>query len=242
MKSLLAAAAGLMLGAQAAQAGWSFSENVVPSSVQGLEVHQFFAKLDPTTPDEAGPPAAKGLQSVDATLTLTTPGAFTFKQVDVDQDGIMDVAATGTLMSDAIARTGTSSALGSFIRAGNGTPFFTAFASPNNLSVDKTGGGVNGDEPDGVPDPGQDATVNYQNLKTFRIVGVAQNSFDPKAISDPKGALFALAVVPTGSKVSVTGQVASDVGALTDIVIPEPTALGFVGLAGLALARRRRVA
>lgn len=61
-----------------------------------------------------------------------------------------------------------------------------------------------------------------------------------------KGALFAIAVVPTGDNVSVSGQFGGDIGAnptAFTFVTPEPTVAGFfgIGLAGLAARRRRAI-
>lgn len=230
-KALIAAAA-LLIGAQAAHAGWTFTEVVVQDpALPGFDVHQYYAKLDPSGA-EAG---ATGLQSVDATLTSNNDMKFKF--IDTNQDGIPDAAINGNGITDTVARAATSANLGTFIRSGDptGGPFFPATVDPAVYqSVDIDG--------DGVADPGGDPAVAYAHVKSFRVAGIAQGGKDPKAVTDAKGSLFGLAVVPTGSTVTFTGSLAADSGPITNFAfpVPEPTSLAVLGLGGLAVLGRRR--
>ena len=233
IKSLLAAAA-LMVGAQAASASYVFTEVVLAGGGAGNEVHQYYAKINPTGTESA----ATGLQSVDGHMTITA-GKFKFKFIDTNTDGIPDAAVTGQGISDTVARTGTAATLGTFIRAGDPTAgsFFAAVVTPLNQESKDIDG-------DGIADPGFDPSVNYANVKDFRVAGVIQGGKDIKAVSDSKGALFAMAVVPTGTAVSFSGSLAPDAGPITPFAfaVPEPGSLSVIGVAGLLLGRRRRTA
>jgi len=197
-----------------------------------LDIVRFFAKLDPSTPDE---PGATGAQSIDATMISSSPFKFKVNQ-DLNLDSFNDADATGTTtLSDLVQRGNNAFTAIRLDPAGGPNGFFT----------------VTAESPQGPPlsTTDQDGNQTYDPLlhwgvdvKQFRVVGILNGGADKKAVSDANGALIATAVVPHGSLVTLTGTVASDVGPITPIIIPEPTALGFVGLAGLALARRRRVA
>jgi hypothetical protein len=227
--TIWAAGAALALAGSSAYANFTFSSTRTAGTgaQAGFDIVRFFAKLDPTG-NTAG---ATGLQSVDA--EIITSGNLKFRFQDQNADGIADADPTGTAtQNDNAARLGNTNN-GSFIRAGD--PTAGAF---NAVSVLPPGALSKDSDFDGTPDPGFDPAVNYGSLKSFRVAGFTAGGADAKAISDPAGSLFAMAVVPTGSAVQIVGFVAADKGNAE--AIPEPTALGFIGIAGAALLGRRR--
>ena len=86
--------------------------------------------------------------------------------------------------------------------------------------------------------------------KSIRVEGFVVNppggvGADPAArvqsnpYQEGAGALFAMAIVPTGSRVAMFGSFSANAGPVLSL-IPEPGAIGFVGVVALALVGRRR--
>jgi hypothetical protein len=180
---------------------------------------------------------ANGLAAVKVTFSI--PGHFKFKFADLDHDGENDADVTGQTISDSVARTDTSS-VGTMIRVNPVGSFSVQQVLPTGSRSDTNLDGT----PDTIP------TNNYAAITAFRLEGFSQDppagpGYDASAKSTGPGALFGIAVVPTGTYVHTVGSLATDKGYVTsfDPDVPEPTTLGLVsvGAAGL-LARRRRKA
>jgi hypothetical protein len=90
-----------------------------------------------------------------------------------------------------------------------------------------------------------DPAQRFAGIKSLRVEGFLQNAATPgadtNARTDPRGALIAVAVVPTGASVRAYGALSPDVGSVFAFdTVPEPGALTFIGLASVALVGRRR--
>jgi hypothetical protein len=236
VKSLLAAAVVSGMMTLSASAAFKVTETITPgtSGLNGFEIHRYFAAFDPTTSDEALA-GANGLQSVK--VTLNSPANMKFKFLDLDLDGENDADVNGASMSDTVARTNNTT-LGTFARVNPLSGFSVQALSPTGAKSDTNSDG----NPDTIP------SDNYSAVKSFRVEGFSQNppagpGFDSSAKSTGPGALFAVAVVPTGTVVQAVGQLSPDKGNVTnfDTTAPEPATFGLlsVGTIGL-LARRRR--
>jgi hypothetical protein len=230
-------------------AGAAVTTTVTPGTGAnaGFDIHRFFYAFDPSTPP--GTAGAVGLQSLNVTLVSSTNFKYLEGQFAPPNNGPTnpDLDIFGAQSDDATYRTensGDTTGTGIFIH----DPDFDPFS-------------VQGLHLDGQPQPltrANSSTTNnpravFAAVKRLRVEGFVTNppggvGADPAARvqSNPgqegAGALFAMAVVPTGSLVGGIGQLSANAGPVLnfEIVIPEPTALGFVGLAGLALAGRRR--
>lgn len=225
------------------------------SGLNGFDIYRFFAKFDPTSPTSTVA-LAKGLQSAKVTLqVLASPGAdpsvpltanqkLKFKSVDIDSDTFVDADIFGTTISTNASLTNNTT-IGTMIRGGGPTDGFnfqsvspSATLSHSNLDGD----GDTGPE----QDPFTDAT--FGNVKSYRVEGFIKNppdgvGFDATAkTAAGNGAIFAIAIVPTGTGIRAFGQLAADKGdtvAFDTQAVPEPTALGFVGLGAMAILGRR---
>jgi hypothetical protein len=255
-KSLLAAVVVSGMMTLSASAAFVVTETITAGTgaLNGFDIHRYFAAFDSTTSPEAIA-GANGLQSAKVTLTtLFAPGDFItpsttnfrFKFTDLDFDGENDADVNGNTISDSVARTNTTT-VGTMIRVNPVSSFSVQALSPTGARSDTNSDGT----PDTFP------TQNYAAVKSFRVEGFSQNppagpGFDSSAKTanagqTGAGALFALAVVPTGKAVRAQGTLSPDKGGVTDfdtgIAIPEPATLGLfsVGAIGL-LARRRRKA
>jgi hypothetical protein len=245
----------------------------------GFDVVRFFAKFSPGGPEDA----SAGLQSAALTIsTYRRPGdfgpapTFHFRFTDLNADGFPDWDPTGLASrgsggtaSSALVNTST---IGSFIAVrpydlagnqqgsfdpppGSGVypfPFTGNGKAGPQQSFDADGSGSLGDNPGDV-----DPVALYQDkLSSFRVEGF-NAIVDPSAKSTSaqaaRGALFAVAVVPTGAALSLHGTTPPNftAGGLAtpstnaqDIrydELPEPSTAALAGLGLVStLGHRRR--
>jgi hypothetical protein len=150
---------------------------------------------------------------------------------DADFDGVDD--ADVNLRSVGAPAPGAAAITGSYVRFGSPASFLIGGNVPEGYSD------ANGD---GTTDPGGATRKDFfLATKSFRVDGF-NGSGGILATAAP-GIQFAAVVVPRGTNILVTGQLAGDQGNAQTFEftsIPEPTALGFIGLAGAALVSRRR--
>jgi hypothetical protein len=226
------------------------SEVVTPGTgdFAGMDIHRFFYSFNDQSPP--GTAGAVALQS--AKVILDAPGAgykFLTGQFAPPNSGAAnpDIDLFGKQNDDTMARTGTT---GSEV----GTGVFIHDPDLDEWSVQ-------GLFADGVSQTlaRQNSTATFNptqfwgGTKQIRVEGFVTNppggvGGDPAAKTatagtEGAGALFAVAVVPTGSSVGLAqASLSANAGPVLNAVIPEPTTLGFIGLAGIALAGRRRKA
>ena len=207
------------------------------SGPAGFDIARFFAKLTPDPTPGHRSSVVTGMQSIDGTMTST--GTFHFNFFDQSADGIPDWDPTGNFTAnDANGKNNNTASAGTFVRpgfpdsSGTGAIFVASYTPPFIKTTDN--------DFNGQADPGTDQTP-YTLLKSFRITAIIQGGQDSSATTG-LGALIGKAVVPTGSLVTLTGTIAGNAGPIVPILIPEPTALGLIGMGGLLLARRRRAA
>jgi hypothetical protein len=249
VKSLLIAA--VLSGTMTISASAAFIVDVTitpgTGALNGFDIWRFFASFHPTYSDEALA-GASGLASARVTLTtLPSTQNFKFKFMDLDLDGESDADVNGATIPDSVARTSTTS-VGTMIRVNPVRTFSVYALSPTGAKSDTNS--------DGTPDtfPSQ----NYASVKSFSVDGLSHDpdtdrpGFDASAktanAGQPgAGALFAIAVVPTGTVVRAEGQLSPDKGSVSNFdingLLPEPTTLGLfsVGAVGLLAGRRRKV-
>jgi hypothetical protein len=213
----------------------------------GFDIYRFFYAFDASSPP--GSAGAVGLQSLNVTLETDRNFRYLEGQFAPPNSGVSnpDIDLYGAQSDDATYRTensGDTTGTGIFIHDPDFDPW-----SVQGLFID------------GVAAPAtrtNSSTTNnpravFGPAKSIRVEGFVTNppggvGADPAARvqSNPNqegaGALFAMAVIPTGGAIGARGQLSANAGPVLnfEIPIPEPTALGFVGLAGLALAGRRR--
>jgi len=236
------------------------SETVVPGTgnLAGFDIHRFFAAFSAT--DLQGLATAQGLQS--AKVTLSTNANFKYVQGQFAAPGNAtnpDVDVTGTNASDATYRTATSQGNVANFEEAIGTGIFIHDPSDppdvfsvQGVAVDNVGKTSTAFNSSSATAGG---TALFGPAKSFRIEGFVQNPLVPDATNpvgaDPAaktankgqigaGALFAMAIVPTGSSVDAAGILAADKGPTTEFATPEPGTLGFIGLAATTLLARRR--
>jgi len=99
--------------------------------------------------------------------------------------------------------------------------------------------------------PNSDPTQTYNNInvKSFRVEGAYLNGTNAPTANTGQGVIFAIAVVPTGATVSVSGLIAGDTAGdktlptTTSAGAPEPGTFAVLGIGAIgALTRRRRKA
>lgn len=233
IKSLLAGAViGLTTLSASAEIIITSTRTAGSGASNGLDIVRFFAAFSPTSPE--GTAGAGGLQSVN--VTLESSGNMKFKTSDFDFDGELDIDTTAATISDAVARTNNTTNTGTFIRVPVTSSFVVVGSSPSGSRSDT----------DGDMSPDTEPTQTFAAVKSFRIEGFQSSGFDAQAKTANAGqvgagALFAVAVVPTGSTVRAFGGVAGDKGATTFFdTVPEPTSLALVGGLAMGLLGRRR--
>jgi hypothetical protein len=272
---LLASLAVLGLAAVSAQADqiipndptskgtMTVSETVTQGTgdLAGFELHRFYAAFSSASPEaQAG---AHGLQSVKVTLSSANGFKFLTGQFAAPTFPTNpDVDITGSNADDATYRSATT--MGDpmqFTGIGTGVfvhdPDFDAF-SVQGVAVDGTPRSTTAYN---ATSPTAGGSALFTNAKSFRVEGFTQNpnpatpenpfGGDPSALTSNttagSGALFAMAIVPTGTGVGIEGILAADKGDTTVFAssgaVPEPGSLAFIGLGAVGfLARRRRQA
>ena len=225
------------------------TETVTPGTgdFAGMDIHRFFYAFN----DQSAPGAAGAVALQSAKVILNAPNAgykFLTGQFAPPNSGPTnpDIDLFGKQNDDTMARTGTTG-------ADVGTGVFIHDPDLDEWSVQ-------GLFADGVSQTlsRQNSTATFNptqfwgGTKAIRVEGFVTNppggvGGDPAAKTatagvEGAGALFAVAVVPTGQSVILQqASLSANAGPVLN-AIPEPTALGFIGLAGLALAGRRRKA
>jgi hypothetical protein len=225
-----------------------------PNGLDGYDIVRFFAKFDATSPE--GLAGAIGLQSVKATLNflpINKTSTFKFRTVDLDGAPVdendtpiandFDVQLTKT--NKTTARTSTS-AVGTTIRA---------WDFNNNGDPDATFT-VTGLSPTGNTNANPGIPPNYTNVREFSVEGALLNPVGRTAADTHAkvanaataarnaGALFAIAVVPTGADVQLTYDLAADkgdhtVGVWYDPFDPEPSTFGLLAVGAAGVLTRR---
>jgi hypothetical protein len=245
VRTLLAAAAGLMLSGAAANADIvvTFTRAAGTGNNAGQDVIRFFGAFSPTSPVGQ---VASALQSVSGSIDIDDAhspanSVLKFRFVDENGDSIND-ADTDSSTVGTRTTTASNATLGTHFRigptgAGAWTPVLVEPTGDTSVTDPNTG------DPIG-PQPEQ----NYGGLKHFRVEGA--NPLSPDAAGETAsagqpgaGALFAVAVVPTGANVRVFGQIAGNAGPIENFDVstfPEPGTLSVLGVGALGLLRRRR--
>ena len=241
VRSLLMAGAALALGASVANAAIVVTTTTTPGTGgnAGFDVIRFFGRFGTTDPESVL--GATGLQSVSGTLQVISPDTSTFKfrMVDENGDDVLDADTNSSTVGNRLSAA-SNGTVGTNIRIGG-----TASGEWTPVLVEPVGDTSRVDAMGNpLPPTPEDVygTGGVGKVKMFRVEGANPLSPDAAAKSDTgPGALFAVAVVPTGTTVRAFGQIAADRGLIqTFDTIPEPTAIGFVGLGLACLTGRRR--
>jgi hypothetical protein len=211
----------------------------------GFDIYRWFYAFDSSSPPGAA--GAVGLHHAKVTLNGFRGFKYLTGQFKVPDNGAAnpDIDLYGEQNDDTGYRTGSSLSdnigTGVFIHDPDFDPWIVG-----ELAVDGAGRPVTATSSSSTNNP----TQLFADARQIRVEGFVTNSpggvgADPAArvSSNPQqegaGALFAMAIVPAGSFVFIDALLTADKGPVLAIRIPEPSALGFAGLAGLALAGRR---
>jgi len=146
---------------------------------------------------------------------------------DIDGDGLNDANTTGFGFAFPTSQATAANITGSFIRTGGNTNGLTAFSTPAANTTDA----------------GSNPTSDYANRSSFRVDASRPGG---GIVDTATPAPFAVAVVPTGTPVTVSGTLRGDAGpevpftATDGTAIPEPASMALLGLGSLGLLARRR--
>jgi len=233
----LAAAALMAIGANSAEA--TLTVNVTKTVVGANDVYIFRALSDG---------AAGGTRILGVNLELSSDNLIKFEKVDADGDGEVDaniVGLSGFGFTNAAAPAPATLA-GSYVRLGTANTFIDLNGNTPQGYTDGDGDGIPDADPDGAG-PQLDYKARqayYATAKKFRVEGFAP----PPGIvaTSAPGIQIAGLIVPSGSKIGYTYDVADDGGThflgTGGDLIPEPGSLSILGIGALGLLRRRRKA
>ena len=238
-----AAAAAIGLAGVASAAPVMFQGFAIDSRVlqgtgalAGKDIIQFFARNTGTGAQTGTSRLLSAELDVNASNNAADPATLTFDFRDLDFDGANDA----NIFGQGLSLTSTT-VQGSYVRIGaiaqwQQPPGDAGFDPPPPARLSNI---------DEDPDPDIDPTQLYANRKSFRVVGF--NTSQPPPLADATqngglGAFLAQAVVPHGSAARIVGGISAEQGNAVpiDYTVPEPGALGFIGLGVGLMVRRRR--
>jgi len=215
----LAAACGLSIIPSAAKAAFVISSERF-TGPNNTEVVVFRALNNGAVTPSSGPQGTGSkLQSIN--ITESSPTGLNY---DFPGDGTVNVTGFGMNFPTATTPQG-SLPTGSFMRVGSATSFSLGSAAPD----------PNDDNNYKPPAPG---------ATSFNIQGFPSSP----PVASTNAVPFAVAVVPTGAPVTITGFIAGDLGTpsgepvnvTNGTGVPEPASLGLLGIGSLGLLARRR--
>lgn len=217
--AVLAAAAGLALTG-VAKADFIITSTRAPGTGQfvGDDVVTFNVQNDGL----GGQVGTTKLLAADVTVSSKDPNPkFFIHTFDQDGSGINDDADLS-----AIGSTG-----GSFVRFGSAAGWTVVSTTPPLNSPD-----------DSVTIKNTTPYSDGQSLPQFEVAGASNLTGGGTSDATPKA--LAVAVVPAGQQVHLSGSLGAENGPKFDFTadnpVPEPASLGLIGLGAVGLIRRRR--
>jgi len=228
----------------------TFTRTAGSGTLAGFDIVRFFAAADPNGPEKTQ--GATGLFLANVELQTNNNFKYLTGQFAPPNNGAAnpDIDLYGAQMDDTLVRTTNDDAgsIGTYV--GLRDPDFDQFFVAG-LTVDGVAQGASKPNSNGATN---NPSTFFASVKSFRVEGIVNNTagtpagdtqvFTPNVGQTGAGAIFAVAVVPTGSTVRALGTIGADKGPTTDFdTVPEPTSLGFIGITAVGLlARRRRTA